>query len=268
MSLHTINKLLQIMAKLRDPVEGCPWDLKQTFETIIPYMIEEVYEVADAVDRADRTTLKEELGDLLFQVVFHSQMASEINAFNFSDVVTAITDKMIRRHPHVFADMQTQSIGGGEMNSWEDIKAAERKNKANANDQSVLADIPIALPALIRAEKLQKRASGIGFDWPNTERVMEKVREEVDEVEAELVNGLSQDRLKDEIGDLMFVCVNLARKIGIDPETALRAANAKFEKRFRLMETDFSRDANGYLSGDLEEMEAAWQLVKQKELKN
>ena len=260
MTTPNIEKLLKIMTKLRDPDGGCPWDVEQTFATVAPYTIEEAYEVADAIEQRDMTALKDELGDLLFQVVFHAEMAREDALFDFGDVVTAVSDKMVRRHPHVFADANIETADA-QISAWEEMKANERLDSVHKEDPSVLAGVPVALPALTRAEKLQNRATRIGFDWPTPERVMDKVHEEVAEVEHELANGASNERLADEIGDLLFVCTNLARKLGIDAETALRAANTKFERRFRAMEIGLA-DSNDLSSATLEEMEAGWETAK------
>ncbi len=254
-----INRLLDIMTTLRNPDGGCPWDVEQTFQTIAPYTIEEAYEVADAIEHGSTNDLRDELGDLLFQVVFHAEMAKEDDLFNFNDVVKSVSDKMVRRHPHVFADSAIESADA-QTSAWEEMKAEERLESVHKDDPSVLAGVPVALPALTRAEKLQKRAARIGFDWPTPERVMDKVHEEVAEVEHELANGQNKDRLTDEIGDLLFVCTNLARKLGIDAETALRQANSKFEKRFRTMEAGL----NGTPS-TLEQMEAGWEAAKRAE---
>ena len=254
------DHLLEIMVKLRDPSDGCPWDVEQNFKSIAPYTIEEAYEVADAVARGDMTDLKNELGDLLFQVVFHAQMASEAGHFTYEDVVNAISEKMVRRHPHVFSDAMIESADA-QTSAWEDIKARER---LSARDKSVLADIPVALPALTRAEKLQKRAARVGFDWDRTEMVLDKIKEEVAEVEAETNAALDGDRdgMAEEIGDLLFACANLARKWGIDPETALRKGNDKFERRFRAMEAYFQDTGTEMKSLSLEQMEDAWVIVK------
>ncbi len=254
-----IARLLDIMATLRNPDGGCPWDVEQTFNSIAPYTIEEAYEVADAIEQEDMASLKDELGDLLFQVVFHAQMAKEQNLFDFDDVVAAVSDKMVRRHPHVFADAVIDGADA-QTSAWEDMKAEERLESVHKEDPSVLAGVPVALPGLTRAEKLQKRAARIGFDWPTSERVMDKVHEEIAEVEHELANGRDVERLTDEIGDVLFVCTNLARKLGIDAEAALRHANAKFERRFRAMESALPDGG-----ATLDEMEAGWQDVKRTE---
>ena len=241
-----IDRLLAIMARLRDPVTGCEWDSVQTFATIAPYTIEEAYEVDDAIRRGDLAELKDELGDLLLQVVFHARMAEEAGAFDFADVVMAISEKMERRHPHLFG-----SADEGGHHLWEQIKAEERGAKGHA---SALDGIALALPALLRAEKIQKRAARTGFDWPDPSGARAKIDEELAEVEA-----ASPDQRTEEIGDLLFATVNWARKLGVDPETALRAANAKFERRFRAME-DVAGDAFGSL--DLVAQEELWQRVK------
>ena len=240
-----IEELRDIMARLRDPQTGCPWDVDQDFATIAPYTIEEAYEVADAIERGDMAALRDELGDLQLQVVFHARMAEEAGAFDLKDVLAAISAKMIRRHPHVFGD--------GSSPGWEEIKAAERAGKSE--DASALAGVAGALPALLRAEKLQKRAARTGFDWPDPEGAREKVIEEMDEVR----EATSDAHRFEELGDLLFAVVNWARKLGIDPEAALRAANGKFEKRFRAME-DMAGDAFASLS--LDEKEALWVRAK------
>jgi nucleoside triphosphate diphosphatase len=239
-----IDWLLKIMAQLRDPVDGCPWDVEQSFASIAPYTIEEAYEVADAISRSDMAALKEELGDLLFQVVFHARMAEEAGFFAFDDVAQAISAKMLRRHPHVFGD--------AEKPDWEALKAAER---SNGTDQSAMAGVALGLPALLRAEKLQKRAARTGFDWPDEDGPRAKIAEETAEIEA----ATTQDALEDEFGDLFFAVVNWARKRGIDPEAALRRANGKFETRFRGMET---LAGDGFDGLSLDEKEALWVQVK------
>jgi len=261
-----IGTLLRIMARLRDPHGGCPWDLQQDFSSIAPYTIEEAYEVADAIDRNDLADLKDELGDLLLQVVFHAQMASEQGAFAFADVVAAISDKMLRRHPHVFGDAQADDAGQVVAN-WEQIKQRERAD-AGDTDGSTLAGIARGLPEWQRALKLQKRAARTGFDWPDVAPVLDKLREEVDEVQAEFESAAhpgSHARLEDEIGDLLFVCANLARHARVDPGSALRRANLKFERRFRAMEALAAARGQAMSALDLEQQEALWQAVKRGE---
>lgn len=245
-----IDRLLRIMAHLRHPEHGCEWDAAQTFSTIAPYTIEEAYEVADAIARGELAELKDELGDLLLQVVFHARIAEEAGAFAFSDVVTAISDKMERRHPHIFGDA---ADGGHHL--WEQIKAEERGAKS---DGSALAGVALGLPALMRADKLQRRAARTGFDWPDAAGARAKVDEELDEVEA----AGSHDERGEEVGDLLFAVVNWARKLGVDPETALRQANAKFERRFRAME---DRADTKFDALSLDDQEALWQSVKRDE---
>ncbi len=256
-----IARLIEIMARLRDPQTGCPWDLEQSFATIAPYTVEEAYEVADAIERGDLGDLRDELGDLLLQVVFHSRMAEEEGAFGFEDVVGAICDKMIRRHPHVFANGAPRDVG--EQNqAWESIKAEERAAKGRA--LGVLGDVPAGLPALTRAVKLTRRAGRVGFDWPDPAAVLEKLHEEVGELEVEIAAG---DRVKarEELGDLLFVCANLARKLELDPEDALRAANAKFIRRFGHIEQSLAADGRRPEQSTLEEMESLWGEAKRLE---
>ncbi len=257
-----IERLLAIMAALRTPVTGCPWDLAQDFSTIAPYTIEEAYEVADAIARGSREELRSELGDLLLQVVFHARMAQEEGSFAFADVVRTLNDKMVRRHPHVFAEAAIADAAA-QTESWETIKAAERAARLAA-DPSVLADVPLALPALMRAEKLTKRAARIGFDWPDVTQVFDKLDEEVAETRAALASG-DADAVEDEVGDMLFVLANLARKAGVDPETALRRANGKFERRFRAVEALLAARGRSPGEADLEEMEALWGEVKRAE---
>ncbi|RJF91389.1 nucleoside triphosphate pyrophosphohydrolase [Sphingomonas cavernae] len=239
-----ISPLVEIMARLRDPETGCPWDVQQDFATIAPYTIEEAHEVADAIARGDMMELKDELGDLLLQVVFHARMAEEAGHFAIGDVIQAICDKMIRRHPHVFGD--------GETTGWEAIKAAERQNK---EDKSAMAHVALGLPALMRAEKLQRRAARTGFDWPDASGPRAKIDEEIAEIEMET----TADRLEDEVGDLLFACVNWARHMKVDPEAALRRANRKFEARFRAMEQLAGED---FTALSLAEKESLWSKVK------
>ncbi len=257
---ETTDRLLEIMAKLRDPDGGCPWDVEQDFASIAPYTIEEAYEVADAISRGHMDDLKKELGDLLFQVVFHAQMAKEIGDFTYEDVAEAVADKMVRRHPHVFGDANVRSADA-QTRAWEDMKADERQAQT---DKSILADVPVALPALTRAEKLQKRAARVGFDWPTPAGVLAKIKEEIGEIEAEVARpgGVDADAMGEEIGDLMFACANLARKWGVDPETALRLGNEKFEKRFRTMESRCAVHGHDLTEMTLDDLEAAWRQVK------
>ncbi|MES2342054.1 MAG: nucleoside triphosphate pyrophosphohydrolase [Pseudomonadota bacterium] len=231
--LRPIDRLLAIMARLRDPDGGCEWDLEQTFATIAPYTVEEAYEVADAIERNDLTDLRDELGDLLLQVVFHARMAQEQGAFSFDDVATAISEKMIRRHPHVFGQ-EAQRSSAEQTRAWEVIKAHERAGKGR--DQSLLDDVPVGLPGLTRAVKLSRRAAGVGFVWPTVDQVLEKLDEEVAELKAEIAAG-DLTKARDELGDVLFVVANIARTLEIDPEDAVRATNAKFARRFRFIET-------------------------------
>ncbi|HJT98709.1 MAG TPA: nucleoside triphosphate pyrophosphohydrolase [Rhodanobacteraceae bacterium] len=258
-----IDELLRIMATLRDPKRGCPWDLEQDFDTIAPYTIEEAYEVADAIDRRDYAALCDELGDLLLQVVFHAQMASEAGHFDFGDVVAAICRKMIARHPHVFADASFANVEEQTL-AWERIKADERAAKGDA-DTSALAGVSRGMPEWQRALKLQQRAARVGFDWPDVDPVFGKLHEELDEVRAEFAAGADAGRLNDEIGDVLFVCVNLARHAKVDVSRALRHANAKFERRFRRMEA-LAAEAGTTLHGKpLEEQDALWDRAKAEE---
>jgi len=259
----SLNRLLKIMVQLRDPQHGCPWDREQDFSTIAPYTIEEAYEVTDAIARNDMAALKDELGDLLFQVVFHARMAEEQGLFAFEDVAAAIADKMERRHPHVFGDVRIDSAAAqGE--AWEEHKAAERRDRARQSGTavSVLDGVALGFPALLRADKLQKRAARIGFDWPDARPVFDKLKEEIAELESELRKRGERDALEDEMGDILFAAANLARKLDIDPEAALRGATAKFERRFRRVEMlAAERDAKG----DLDLLENLWQQVKREE---
>lgn len=251
-----IAGLLQIMARLRDPESGCPWDVEQTFRSIVPYTIEEAYEVADAIEHDDMMALKDELGDLLLQVVFHARMAEEDGAFGFQDVAQAIADKMVRRHPHVFGG-ETERSAEAQTRKWEEIKAAERAE--NGADDSVLAGVALGLPGLTRAQKLQKRAARVGFDWPHVVQVFDKIEEEITEIKEEIAAGAHPDRCEDEVGDLLFVVANLARHLGVDPEAAVRRSNGKFERRFRALELQLG---DGLAEADLRTMEQAWQDVK------
>jgi ATP diphosphatase len=258
---HDMADLLAIMTRLRDPQNGCPWDVQQDFSTIAPYTIEEAYEVADAIDRQDWPDLRDELGDLLLQVVFHAQMAKEAGLFEFADVAHAISDKMIRRHPHVFGDESYDDLDA-QKQAWEDIKAAERAAKGDQHDDSALAGVSRGLPEWKRALKLQERAAKVGFDWPDEQPVLDKLVEEVEEVRAEFANGRDKQRLQDEIGDVLFVMVNLARHAGVDFSQALRHANSKFERRFRHMEQMAHTDGKPLPEHDLASQEALWQRAK------
>jgi len=267
-----IKQLLDIMAALRTPQTGCPWDLEQTFETIVPYTIEEAYEVADAVERSDLSDLKEELGDLLLQVVFHARMAEEADAFDFGDVVESITRKLIRRHPHVFGD--AKDLPPSEVKRlWDSIKREEKAERrrarealagANGDEATILADVPLALPALMRAEKLTQKAATVGFDWRDAAEVTEKIREELKEVE-DAIQGGSLAQIEDEIGDLLFAAVNLARHLQIHSEQALRRANQKFERRFKFIEAGLRNTGRSPHDATLEEMERLWLEAKQAE---
>lgn len=260
--MSNIQKLLEIMEALRHPDTGCPWDIEQTFATIAPYTVEEAYEVADAIARDDREDLRSELGDLLFQVVFHARMAEEAGDFAFRDVVDAICDKMERRHPHVFGSQVDRDRGAVE-GSWERIKAAERGQRESAARSSVLDDIALSLPSLKRAEKLGKRAATVGFDWPSTVGVRDKITEEFLELD-EACQGGDSAAINEEFGDLLFAVVNLARHLKVDPENALAGANRKFEARFRGLEASANRRNTPVQSLDLAELEALWQEQKTK----
>lgn len=257
--MSSINKLLEIMAGLRDPETGCPWDLEQDFASIAPYTLEEAYEVADAIAREDFQGLRDELGDLLLQVVFHSQMAKEAGLFDFDDVAGTIADKMLRRHPHVFGSDE-QRAAGAQQGSWERIKAAERAERA---DDSELAGIAKALPALKRAQKLGKRASHAGFDWPDRRGVRAKINEELEELEV-AVGTRSQQNIEEEFGDLLFAVVNLARHLEVDPEQALTAANYKFESRFRDMERAITANNQVLAEQTLEALDQEWRAAKKR----
>jgi len=250
------------MAWLRNREHGCPWDIDQTFRTIAPYTIEEAYEVADAIEREDLPALKEELGDLLLQVVYHSQMASETGAFRFEDVAAAIADKMVDRHPHVFGDLKIADADAQTV-SWEARKAAERAKKGGQEPAGALDGVARALPALLRAEKIQKRAARVGFDWKTIAPVIDKIEEELRELRVEIDAGkTAQARIADELGDVLFAVANLARHCKVDPEAALRATNDKFEKRFRYVERQLAAQGRKPAEATLEEMEALWQEAK------
>jgi nucleoside triphosphate diphosphatase len=256
-----LAELLAIMARLRDPMNGCPWDKEQDFASIAPYTIEEAYEVADAAARRDFPALLDELGDLLFQVVYHARMAEEAGVFAFADVADAIATKMIRRHPHVFGD-EAPRAAGAHSEAWEAQKETERRARAQ---EGALAGVPTALPALTRAEKLTRRAARVGFDWPDAHAVLAKLTEETAELTAELESN-DHDRLEDELGDMLFVLANLARKLKLDPEAALRRANDKFTKRFVAVEHRLAARGTTPMEAGLEAMEAAWQAVKRAQL--
>jgi nucleoside triphosphate diphosphatase len=265
-----ISRLLEIMAALRTPDGGCPWDLEQNFASIAPYTIEEAYEVVDAIARGDLDDLCDELGDLLLQVVFHARMAEEQHAFAFGDVVEAITAKMIRRHPHVFADSDGKVAASDVKGTWERIKAEEKAERAagrppeKAAHTSLLSDVKTGQPALSRAMELQRKASSVGFDWNDPRAVLHKIREEADEIEAALDQGDAK-QLADETGDLLFALVNLARHVGADPEMALRGTNAKFERRFAFIERALATQGRSLEGASLAEMDALWNEAKREE---
>lgn len=266
--------LVKIMARLRNPENGCPWDVKQTFETIAPYTIEEAYEVADAIHNGTREDIRDELGDLLLQVVFHARIAEEEGSFNVADVARSVSDKMISRHPHVFGDeaksdsppAQAQSHDAERQKiNWEDIKATERAQKGK---NGVLDDVAVGLPPMLRALKLQKRAARVGYDWDHINDVFAKMVEETDELKIELAaDEPDHDAIKDEIGDILFVAINLARKAGVDPETALMGCNKKFERRFRYIEEQVDKKGKNINTISLGEMESFWQDAKKSETK-
>lgn len=256
--LRPIDRLIAIMARLRDPADGCPWDVEQTFATVAPYTVEEAYEVADAIERGDLDDLRDELGDLLLQVVFHARMAEETGRFDFEDVARAINDKMVRRHPHVFAD-ETYGSLAEQKAGWEQLKSAERQQKAIP--ESLLDDVPVGLPALTRAVKLSRRAAGVGFVWPSAKEVLDKLDEEVAELKAEIAAG-DVEKARQEMGDVLFVVANLARTLDVDPEDALRSTNAKFARRFRYIEARLAERGKTPAQSDLAEMDALWDEVR------
>ncbi|MCI8209377.1 nucleoside triphosphate hydrolase [Pseudomonas sp. S25] len=272
--MYSLQDLLNLMARLRDPQYGCPWDVKQNYASIVPHTLEEAYEVADAIERGDFDDLKGELGDLLFQVVYYSQLAREEGRFEFDGVIDGITRKLIRRHPHVFptgdlyAPLETPRLTDDQVKQrWDEIKAQERADKASAPEQlSLLDDVPAVLPALSRAAKLQKRASQVGFDWPSALPVVDNVREELDEV-LEAMADNDAESIAEEVGDLLFAAVNLARHLKVDPENALRAANSKFERRFRFIEQALRDTQRPMEDCTLEEMDALWGEAKRQEKK-
>ncbi len=257
---RSMETLLAIMARLRTPGTGCPWDLEQDFRTIAPYTIEEAYEVADAIERRDLNQLKDELGDLLFQVVFHSRMAEEAGAFSFADVVQAITDKMVRRHPHVFGDADVKTADA-QTAAWEEHKRKERLERG----EGLMDDVPVAFPALTRAYKLQKRAASVGFDWTERQGIIDKLHEEIGELEEAVAADAPREKLQDELGDILFVIANLARFHGVQPEDALRGTNEKFLRRFAHIERHARKTGRGLTELKLEEMEELWQAAKRTE---
>jgi ATP diphosphatase len=256
-----MKKLLDIMSALRNPQNGCPWDIKQTLKSIIPYTLEEAYEVADAIEQGDMCALKAELGDLLFQVVFYAQIAKEQSAFEFNDVLDAISEKLISRHPHVFAGEQYENAAS--LNeAWEQAKALERERASVIKPATVLEGVAVALPALKRAQKLQKRAARVGFDWPAVAPVLEKIEEEIQELR-EAMQQQNQAAMFEEMGDVLFSCVNLSRHLGVDSEEALRASNKKFERRFLFIEKALQARHQAFADQSLDQLEALWQEAKQ-----
>ncbi len=258
-----VPRLRRIMQRLRDPHTGCPWDIEQNFDTIVPYTIEEAYEVADAIARRNHADLCDELGDLLLQVVYHSQMAAENNSFTFDDVVRSIADKMVRRHPHVFGDDDRNKSAEQQTRDWETIKAAERGG-SGSRTPSALDGVADGLPALTRAVKLQNRAARVGFDWPDAVHVLDKIAEETSELVAEIKSG-DRAKIEEEYGDLLFVMANLARHLKIDPESALRGANRKFTRRFHAIEAVLAKDGRTPKQSTLEEMDGLWDQAKRDE---
>jgi len=263
---YQLQDLLMIMEKLRSPEGGCPWDIEQNFETIAPYTIEEAYEVDEAIRQKDMLALKDELGDLLFQTIFHAQMAKEEGHFSFKDVIQAVCEKMVRRHPHVFGSGKIEDADA-QTKAWETIKAAERAagKKRKETVPSALDGVALGIPALLRAVKLQNRAARVGFDWPETAQVIEKISEECSELLDEVNSGESQKNIQEEFGDLLFVISNLARHLKLDPEQSLRDANKKFERRFRAVESKLRAKGKSPEKSNLEEMDALWDQVKKEE---
>lgn len=261
--MNEMQRLLEIMAQLRDPEHGCPWDLEQTFRSIAPYTLEEAYEVAEAIEHDDMVALKEELGDLLLQTVFHARIAEEQGQFEFRDVVHAINTKLVERHPHVFGDAHFSDLEA-QRRDWESRKAQEREQKHG--EQGALHGVPAALPALTRAVKLQKRAANVGFDWQDMPPVFAKIREELVELEDELAAGAKTERIQDELGDVLFAVANLARKLKIDPEQALRDTNRKFIRRFRRVEAGLAERNKRPEHASLEEMDSIWEEAKREGL--
>ena len=260
MSGDPLQRLLDIMVTLRDPERGCPWDREQTMASLVPHTLEEAYEVADAVAHGDEAAIRDELGDLLFQVVFYSRIAEEAGAFDFAAVAAAIADKLVRRHPHVFGEARIET-SAAQARAWEDHKQREREARAGGRPAGTLDDVPLALPALTRAVKLQRRAARAGFDWREPEQVMAKVEEELGELRDELP-GADRQRLEHELGDLLLATTNLARHLGINPETALRGANRRFEQRFRYMETRLAARGRDMAGCSPDELEALWEEAK------
>lgn len=260
-----ITALLNLMARLRDKEQGCPWDIEQDFASIAPHTVEEAYEVADAIARNDMNDLRSELGDLLLQVVFHAQIAKEAGLFDFDDVARAITDKLIARHPHIFGD-ETVASAAEQVHKWEAIKAKEREEKALANGRKpgILDDIPRNLPAMMRSAKLQKRAAKVGFNWPEISQVLDKLQEEIAELKAEIPGG-STEKITAEIGDILFVMSNIANFFHINPEVALSQTNTKFERRFNYIEQELTRQGRSVETATLEEMDALWNIIRARE---
>ena len=261
-----IDRLVEVMARLRDPKGGCPWDLEQNFKTIAPYTLEETYEVVEAIEQGEPKAIAEELGDLLFQVVFHAQMGREAKLFDLDEIASRVADKMIERHPHVFGDRNAKTADAV-LKNWEADKAAKREAQAKAENRSVsvLDGVSTALPAATRAVKLQNRAARVGFDWTDARDILEKIKEETAELETEINNKAGKDAVEDELGDLFFALVNLARRLEIDPETALRSTNRKFERRFREVESRLAVQGRKMAETPLEEMERLWCEIKQRE---
>lgn len=261
-----IQRLLDIMTRLRSPKDGCPWDLEQTFKTVAPHTLEETYELVEAIENNDPQAIKEELGDVLFQVVFHAQLGREAGFFDFDSVAGYVADKMIERHPHVFGEREAETAHDV-LTNWEKDKEAKRSAQAETEGRQhgVLDGVSAALPAATRAVKLQKRASRVGFDWTKAEDVFAKIREEIDELEKEVAEGSDKSFLQDELGDVFFAIANLARKLDIDPETALRQTNKKFERRFRGIEEALAQQGRDISASSLDEMEALWNRIKREE---
>ncbi len=263
-SPDALKQLLAVMAQLRDPQQGCPWDCEQDFRSIVPHTLEEAYEVADAIERGDREDMRDELGDLLFQVVFYAQLGEEEGSFNFDAIAQGVLDKIIRRHPHVFGERQETSAAG-QRATWEAIKAQERERKrdSRAMPPSALDDVPLGLPALTRSRKLQSRAARVGFDWPDDHLVIAKIHEELTELEQAMqASPADQAHIAEEFGDVLLACVNLARRLNVDPEQALRAGNAKFERRFRALESLLTEEGVNVEDAGFERLEAAYQRAK------